>query len=94
VLPAALPAVVEDAAGVPVGVTGRHMVTAAPARLSVDGRPAVAVTAWAGPWPVDERWWEPAGGRRRARFQMATASGPAWLLAVEGGRWWVEAVYD
>jgi protein ImuB len=94
VLPEPLPAVVEDADGVPVGVTGRHMVTAPPARLSVDGRPAVAVTAWAGPWPVDERWWEPAGARRRARFQLATATGPAWLLAVEGGRWWVEAVYD
>jgi protein ImuB len=94
VLPEPLPAVLSDAGGAPVGVSGRCTVTAAPARLSIPGRAGVEVTSWAGPWPVDARWWDGAAHQRRARFQVAAAAGPAWLLALENGRWWVEAVYD
>jgi protein ImuB len=54
----------------------------------------VAVAAWAGPWPCDERWWDARGHRRRARLQVATTDGVAYLLAVESGRWSVEATYD
>ena len=77
-----------------MGVTGRAEVTAPPARLSRSGRSSVAVAAWAGPWPVDERWWEPTRHRRRARFQVLDAEGTAHLLSVEAGRWWIEATYD
>jgi protein ImuB len=69
-------------------------VTAPPASLSIDDEEPVAVTGWAGPWPVDERWWEAATGRRRARFQLTAADGSAFLLSVETGRWWLEATYD
>jgi protein ImuB len=60
------------------------------------GRPGrwAAVAAWAGPWPCDERWWDPRGHRRRARLQVTTADGVAYLLVVEAGRWAVEATYD
>ena len=90
------PVVVEvvDAGGSPVGVTGRCAVTASLHRVSVSGGPWTEVTAWAGPWPVDERWWDPPAHRRRARFQAVLADGSAWLLALEGGRWWAEASYD
>jgi protein ImuB len=94
VLPEPQPAEVLDAAGAPVGVTGRFAVTAPPAALAVPGRGFVAVTAWTGPWPVDERWWDPATAGRRARFQLVAADGTAWLVALSGGRWWVEAAYD
>ncbi|MFF4812236.1 DNA polymerase Y family protein [Micromonospora chersina] len=94
VLPTPLPAAVHDAAGEPVVVSARLAVSAAPARLTVGaGRPA-EITGWVGPWPVDERWWAPAEARRRARFQVCLADGAALLLAVEGGRWLVEAIYD
>ncbi|MFJ5669920.1 DNA polymerase Y family protein [Micromonospora chalcea] len=94
VLPTPLPADVRDAAGEPVVVSARLAVSAAPARLTVgDGRPA-EITGWAGPWPVDERWWAPAEARRRARFQVCLADGAALLLAVESGQWLVEAIYD
>jgi protein ImuB len=83
-----------DAAGRPVGVTGRGGPTAPPARLAVAGGPWADVVAWAGPWPCDERWWDPRAHRRRARWQVVTASGDAHLLAVEGGCWSVEASYD
>ena len=88
-----LPAEVVNASGVPVGVTGRGAVTAAPVRVSVDGGRWADVAGWAGPWPADERWWDAAAHRRRARFQVV-AGGVAWLLALEGGRWWAEASYD
>ena len=80
--------------GAVVGVTGRGAVTAAPARVSVAGDRWAEVVAWAGPWPVDERWWDEPAHRRRARFQAVVADGSAWLLALEGGRWWAEASYD
>ena len=62
--------------------------------MSVAGERWAPVVAWAGPWPVDERWWDPPAHRRRARAQVVTADGTARLLALEGGRWWVEATYD
>jgi protein ImuB len=64
------------------------------ARLSVAGGAWSAVTAWAGPWPVDERWWDQAASRRRARWQVVTDDGVAHLLSQEGDRWVVEATYD
>ena len=64
------------------------------ARLSIAEGPWSAVTAWAGPWPVDERWWDDAAHHRRARWQVVTADGTAHLLSQEGDRWEVEATYD
>ncbi|GAB3941436.1 hypothetical protein GCM10027614_26750 [Micromonospora vulcania] len=94
VLPSPLAATVHDAAGEPVVISARLAVSAPPARLVVGtGRPA-EVVGWAGPWPVDERWWVPVEARRRARFQVSLADGTALLLAVESGRWLVEAIYD
>jgi protein ImuB len=94
-------AAVYDAAGTPVGVTGRLAVTAAPVRVAIaDERVPVEVAGWAGPWPVDERWWtghssdtddEP---RRCVRFQVLLADGRALLLSLTDGRWQVEALYD
>jgi protein ImuB len=100
-LPAPSPAVLRDAVaevraadGTLVGVTGRGLTTAEPASVAVAGRAPVEVVAWCGPWPVDERWWDRATRRRRARVQVVLASGEAHLLAVEAGRWLVEASYD
>jgi protein ImuB len=88
------PARVTDDSGDAVSVTGRAVVSAAPAQLSADGGPWLTVTAWAGPWPVSERWWATATARRRARFQLVTEDGNAWLAAVQEGRWLIEASYD
>jgi len=60
----------------------------------VVGEPTRVVVDWAGPWPVEERWWEPDGGRRRARLQVTVRDGPALLLACENSRWRVEGIYD
>jgi protein ImuB len=93
VFPAARAAEVTDDDGRVVTVSGRCAVSAAPARLAVRGEPPRRVTGWAGPWPLAERWWDPAAARRRARFQLATDDGRAWLAVVQDGRWLVEAGY-
>lgn len=82
-----------DAAGTSVAVDGRHRLSAPPVRVEVGGRMS-EVSGWAGPWPADERWWDPATHRRRARLQLCRTDGPPVLVALEGGRWWCEATYD
>jgi protein ImuB len=93
VYPAPLSATVTDASGAAVTVTGRALVSAPPARLSARGEPWLGITAWAGPWPVTERWWHPESTRRQARFQLVTEDGSAWLAVVQDGRWLIEASY-
>jgi protein ImuB len=88
------PVEVRDGEGRGVTVSGRAEVSASPDRLLRPGRPPAAVVAWAGPWPLDERWWDRARHRRRARFQVVDATGAAHLLALHDGRWWLEATYD
>lgn len=91
---APLPAHVCDTADRPVGVTGRCTATGEPARVSIAAGPWYDVVGWAGPWPVDERWWDVDHARRRARFQIVLSDGTAHLFALEDSRWWVEATYD
>jgi hypothetical protein len=81
-----------DADGNAMVVSGRGLLTTAIDRLSVGGGPWEQVVAWAGPWPVTERWWSVR--RRTARLQLVTADGVARLLRTERGQWWVEALYD
>ena len=95
VLPGPLAATVHDAAG-DTGAwsaPGWQVSAARPGWSSAPAAPA-EIVGWAGPWPVDERWWAPAEARRRARFQVCLADGRALLLAVEAGQWPVEAIYD
>ena len=84
---------VTDEAGRVVTVTGRCVISAEPAHLTIEGEPVRRVTGWAGPWPLSERWWDPVAARRRARFQLLTGDGRAWLAAVQDGRWLIEAGY-
>jgi len=94
VYPSPLAARITDGSGATVAVSGRGLVSAPPARMSAAGAPWLSVTAWAGPWPVTERWWHPRAARRRARFQLVTEDGAAWLVAVQEGSWRIEARYD
>ncbi len=76
------------------------------ARGEVSGEPAVvwwppadgvereaAVTGWAGPWPIVQRWWTPEGNRQ-AYVQATLDDGQAVLLALRDGVWTIEALYD
>ncbi|TDE00600.1 DNA polymerase Y family protein [Jiangella asiatica] len=96
------PVTVVDANGRTVWVTARGAVSAAPARFRrrpggagsrEDGEDWQPITAWAGPWPVEELWWEePACWV--ARFQIVGADGRAWLMRSADDGWWIEAGYD
>ena len=88
----AQPADLLDAAGRRVRVSSRMTLSGPPARLTIGSR-VMAVVAWAGPWPIEERWWDPAEHRRRARFELLTDDGAARLVALEAGTWWIEATY-
>jgi len=85
---------VTDKSGAAVTVTGRALISAPPAWLSAHGEPWLAITSWAGPWPLTERWWCPATSRRQARFQLVAEDGSAWLAVVQDGQWLIEASYD
>jgi protein ImuB len=54
------PVTVLDAGGRPVEITERNDVTAAPCQVLVAGGRPRTVCGWAGPWPVEERWWTAA----------------------------------
>jgi protein ImuB len=95
VFPEPRPAAVFSADGCSVKITDRGAITGEPARLRTDdSADPLVIEAWAGPWPIDELWWEPTGARRVARLQMVTVDGSAWLLLVEGDQWWTEARYE
>ncbi len=93
VLPAGRPAAMLDSDGRAVSVSGRGELSATPATLAIDGAPPQAITGWAGPWPLDERWWEAGRHRRLARFQVVTADGAAHLVVAEHQTWWLAATY-
>lgn len=79
-LPSPAPSLVFDAApdahidvhgtdGRSVGVTSRHTMSDEPAVVRM-GSATYDVLAWAGPWPVEERWWDAQRARRAVRLQL------------------------
>lgn len=83
-----------DAQGNPIRVTGRGAFSADPARLTVHGRDE-PLRWWSGPWPVDERWWDPdLGVGRTARAQVLLEGERAFLLCYRQRRWYLEGSYE
>ena len=88
------PITVTDCGGDSVTVSGRGETSAAPWQVTDSTGRSQSVVAWAGPWPLDERWWRPSARRRQARFQLVLNDGSAHLCVLESGRWQREATYD
>ncbi|KAA1249719.1 DNA polymerase Y family protein [Mycobacterium simiae] len=83
-----------DIQGNPIRVTSRGLFSADPARLTVHGRDE-RLCWWAGPWPVDERWWDPEPGKgRTARAQVLLESERALLLCYRQRHWYLEGGYE
>ncbi|CAN5384096.1 DNA polymerase Y family protein [soil metagenome] len=78
--------------GSAVSISDRGVVSAPPTHFSASGSEVRSLTAWAGPWPIEERWW--AGATRAHRFQAVDSTGCAWLLVLDDSGWWAEARYD
>jgi protein ImuB len=88
-----LPAELLDAEDGPVRLAAPDLLTAPPHRLVVDGGGSRVVQGWAGPWPVQQRWWAPSAVAS-SRVQVVGEDGAAFLLVVREGRWWVTGIYD
>ena len=88
-----VPAAVADEHGHPIVVGGRGELSGQPATLTIDAGPPQPIIRWAGPWPLDERWWDSRRHRRVARFQVVTADGSAHLVVVERRQWRILASY-
>jgi protein ImuB len=95
-----------DGAQRPVTVSGRGDISAPPVFFRIHRVERIA--SWAGPWPLEERWWDLHAARRQARLQIVVASTAgadsrlsdadatverAYLVVLEGGQWWLEASY-
>ena len=58
------------------------------------------ISWWTGPWPVDERWWDPertpVGRTARAQVVVGTRDriGVAMLLCYRQRQWHVEGIYE
>jgi protein ImuB len=86
--------VVHDARGNAVSVDERGVLSAPPAVMVSQTGSRRHLTAWAGPWPLDERWWDSENARAASRFQVVDGDGMAWLLVLDGEGWWAEGRYD
>jgi protein ImuB len=102
-LPSPLPATVfstPHTVGV-IGADGAEIVVSDTAELSaqphwlVSGSRRRKLRSWAGPWPVWEKWWDPASSRFIHRLQVVDEEGIGWLIsATEAKHWHIEARYD
>ncbi|XAS76212.1 DNA polymerase Y family protein [Dermatophilaceae bacterium Sec6.4] len=88
----AQPGSVRGADGSTVRVSERGSLSTPPATLQCSDAPARHIAAWAGPWPIQQRWWR--NPLTVHRFQFVDDCNQAWLLLTGGGLWWVEARYD
>jgi protein ImuB len=75
-----------DAGGNPIRVTDRGLFSADPSRLAAPGQDG-ALSWWAGPWPVDERWWDPEAHTRGGQGAQAKSgrTARAQVLVERGG---------
>jgi protein ImuB len=89
------PAELLDEHGQPVTVSSRGEASGTPTRLHCAALPhrGGEVTAWAGPWAQDVRWWDRRGRVRRVHWQIAIGE-VACLVRVEGGTTTLDALYD
>ena len=92
---------INDQSGKLLSVNARHELSALPVVVII-GSTHYKVNSWAGPWPVEERWWDLARSRRLVRLQLVcekiTADNASQILAMlailEHGEWTVSAIYS
>lgn len=86
-----------DTEGQRIYVTAEALLSSSPYALSW-GPARYLITGWAGPWPVDDRWWE-KNGTKYARLQVVGRAVSeerqlsAWLLMWKDNKWRIEATY-
>ena len=83
-----------DSESRPVLVNARGDASSTPSILKSAALPGQGgeVSAWAGPWAQDVRWWDPLG-ERRVLWHVVVGD-VACLVRVEHGRATLDAIYD
>ncbi|MDX2377118.1 DNA polymerase Y family protein [Microbacterium sp. LRZ72] len=79
--------------GADVTIDDRGLLSGAPAAIAGTGIHR-SVAAWAGPWGVREREWDPERRRTAYRVQVVDDTQVAWLLVLENDTWRAEGRYD
>lgn len=69
VYPEPVQAQINDQFGKLLSVSARHELSASPVTVII-GATHYKVNSWAGPWPVEEHWWDIARNRRLVRLQL------------------------
>ena len=85
-----------DDCGRPVLVSARGDLSSLPVTLRSPALPngGGVVTAFAGPWAQDVRWWDRTSRARRVTWQVVVDETLACLVNVERGAASITAVYD
>ena len=81
-------------------VSARHELSAEPEQLIINQQ-SYKVISWAGPWPIEEKWWDTARSRRLVRLQVViekllpdgSQQVQALLVTLEHGEWSIAAIY-
>jgi protein ImuB len=81
-------------------VSARHELSAEPEQLIINQQ-NYKVVSWAGPWPIEEKWWDAARSRRLVRLQVVIEKPTqqdaqqvqALLVTLEHGEWSIAAIY-
>jgi protein ImuB len=81
------------AGGESIRIDARLRLSGEPAALTLDGS-TVEISGWAGPWPVDTRWWDGYAAERTARLQVLLADGRAVVVALRDGSWYAIRTFD
>ncbi|ADD42620.1 DNA polymerase Y family protein [Stackebrandtia nassauensis] len=84
----------ETSTGEAITVSGRGVLSGSPAHVVLPNGRRLPIQAWAGPHPLDERWWDPARAHRAARLQLLLEDGRAVVLVRSEEVWRMEAGYD
>lgn len=95
VFQAPVPSAVRTVDGRDVDIDTRCDPSGEPAQLLLPDGHWAQVRDWAGPWPLDEAWWDVQDSGRSPTFRMQVVddAGHAWLLRYLR-QWWLEAAYD
>ncbi|MRH88754.1 DNA polymerase Y family protein [Nocardia sp. SYP-A9097] len=83
----------ESADGTPIWVTDRGLFTADPVHLHW-GRRSWTLNGWAGPWPLDDRWWTHQQGFAARAQVLLNTDHRALLLLGYDRTWHVEGLYE
>ena len=87
-----------DAHGRVVTVDARHAMSGEPTCVCI-GDTVYDVAAWAGPWPLEERWWDARRARRAVRLQVVVqardkrSTKQAMVVVLERRVWRLAAWY-